>query len=235
MPQRQRLGGGGLYPLVAVISISCLVATVSASMSGFYVDNGLDQTVMHRMLTPSDAQHVEHEILELLRLPNRPTGRKLRHPSMRKSAPKFLLDMYQRLSAEENGGIGHKRRSSRSASTDDNLITAIDRQAFEESDMIMTFLSKSEFAKVVLLAWIWAFESDRLRYVAIENHGEMRHERGRKLWFDVSEVAADSTLMLAELRIYQNPELAKWHSNDTTTVRDYAVDVYAIGAENADG
>lgn len=152
MAQRHRLGDGPTTPsshyaanifIAFVVAITFLlsVTTIHASMSGFYVDNGFDQTVMHRMLTPDDAQHVEHEILELLGLPDRPTGRKLRHPSMRKSAPKFLMDVYRRLSEQENGG-GHSRRT-RSA-LDENLITATDRNAIEESDVIRTFLSKSE-------------------------------------------------------------------------------------------
>lgn len=53
---------------------------------------------------------------------------------------------------------------------------------------------------------------------------EVRHERGRKLWFDVSEVAADSALMLGELRLYQNPDLGKWHN----ATRDYVIQVFAI-------
>lgn len=59
----------------------------------------------------------------------------------------------------------------------------------------------------------------------LENHvAELRHERGRKLWFDVSEVQSDTKLMLGELRIYQNPELAKWRN----TTREYVITVYTI-------
>lgn len=53
---------------------------------------------------------------------------------------------------------------------------------------------------------------------------ELRHERGRKLWFDVSEVQSDTKLMLGELRIYQNPELAKWRNS----TREYVITVYTI-------
>lgn len=58
-----------------------------------------------------------------------------------------------------------------------------------------------------------------------ENHvAELRHERGRKLWFDVSEVQNETKLMLGELRIYQNPDLAKWRN----TTREYVITVYTI-------
>lgn len=59
------------------------VYNVYGSLSGFYVDNGIDQTVMHRALTQDDAQEVEHEILELLGLPERPRKRHSIHPSLR--------------------------------------------------------------------------------------------------------------------------------------------------------
>lgn len=58
---------------------------------------------------------------------------------------------------------------------------------------------------------------------------EVRHERGRKLWFDVTEVSKDSTLMMAELRIYQNPSLGKWRND----AKEFVITVYAI--TKADG
>lgn len=137
--------------LLVVLALILTRMPVDASLSGFYVDNGLDQTVMHRMLTANDAQHVEHEILDLLGLPDRPSGRKLRHPSMRKSAPKFLLDVYRRLSEQESGGSSSSGgRHTRSAGEDgDNLITAKDQEAIDQSDIIMTFLSKSKLVVCV--------------------------------------------------------------------------------------
>ncbi|KAG4079086.1 hypothetical protein HA402_001057 [Bradysia odoriphaga] len=180
---------------LAVI-IVCGIVYAEASLSGFYVDNGIDQTVMHRMLNGDDTQEVEHELLELLGLPDRPRKKNL-HPSMRKSAPKFLLDVYKRLNDESNGILS---RPVRSIESDENLITSIDKEAIEESDIIMTFLNK-------------------------KNHvAEVRHERGRKLWFDVSDASRDATLLMGELRIYQNPNLGKWR-NET---KEFAITVYAI-------
>lgn len=56
---------------------------VYGSLSGFYIDNGIDQTIMHHELTQDDAQEVEHEILELLGLPERPRKKHNIHPSLR--------------------------------------------------------------------------------------------------------------------------------------------------------
>lgn len=59
-----------------------LLGVTSATLTGFYVDNGIDQTVMHRMLNDEDTKEVEHEILELLGLPDRPRKKNV-HPSLR--------------------------------------------------------------------------------------------------------------------------------------------------------
>lgn len=58
------------------------LCNVCGSLSGFYIDNGNDQTVMHRALTHDDVQEVEHEILELLGLPERPRKKHNIHPSL---------------------------------------------------------------------------------------------------------------------------------------------------------
>lgn len=59
----------------------------------------------------------------------------------------------------------------------------------------------------------------------IENHvAEVRHERGRKLWFDVSDASKEATLLMGELRIYQNPNLGKWRNES----KEFAITVYAI-------
>lgn len=53
---------------------------------------------------------------------------------------------------------------------------------------------------------------------------EVRHERGRRLWFDVSEVSHESTLSMAELRLYQNPELGKKkYSKSNFTISVYTI------------
>lgn len=53
---------------------------------------------------------------------------------------------------------------------------------------------------------------------------EVRHERGRKLWFDISEVSKDSTLMMAELRIFQNPALGRWQDIN----KEFIITVYFV-------
>lgn len=62
-------------------------------------------------------------------------------------------------------------------------------------------------------------------FILAENHiTEVRHERGRKLWFDVSEVSKESTLMMAELRIFQNPALGRWQDIN----KEFIITVYFV-------
>lgn len=61
----------------------------------------------------------------------------------RKSAPKFLLDVYKQLSDEDDEGNGRYTRSADSEEGD-NFITDIDKRAIDQSDIIMTFLNQSK-------------------------------------------------------------------------------------------
>lgn len=140
----------------------------------------------------------------------------------RKSAPKFLLDVYKRLNDESNDRAS---RVTRSIDDDENehFITDTDNDAIHESDIIMTFLNKSEFT--MQLNCIDTSISNYFRFSSQENHvAEVRHEHGRKLWFDVSEVSPDSMLMMAELRIFQNPSLGRWKELQ----KEFNISVYVV-------
>lgn len=108
--------------------------TVEAVLSGLYIDNGVDQTVIHHSMTRHERMVVEHEILELLGLGERP--RRSQAPLLDRSAPSFLLDVYKQL-AEEHEQTRPTRSSEMALSGDE-------QQAIDESDLIMTFQSKSK-------------------------------------------------------------------------------------------
>jgi bone morphogenetic protein 7 len=101
-------------------------ALTSAVLSGLYVDNGVDRTEMARALTRSERREVEHEILSLLGLSNRPS----RAPPG-SAAPQFLLDVYKSLLDAPRGELNLSGR---------------DLNAINESDVIMSFASRSEFS-----------------------------------------------------------------------------------------
>jgi bone morphogenetic protein 7 len=52
----------------------------------------------------------------------------------------------------------------------------------------------------------------------------MRHEHGRRLWFDISEIGEDVTLMMAELRLYQNSIFSKFDDEKPLTISVYLVE-----------
>ncbi|XP_014234703.1 protein 60A [Trichogramma pretiosum] len=151
--------------------------------SGLYVDNGHDQTVIQRSVSESEKREVEHEILSLLGLPERPP-RRLHNtpnggnhrPQVRRSAPRFLLDVYRDSLA---------RGSSRLTTSEFDL-SGQELRAIDQSDAIATFAARTHHVP------------------------GLRHERDKRLWFDVSELPTEGERLLgAELRIYRRSGLAR--------------------------
>lgn len=113
-------------------------------MSGLYVDNGQDQTVVHRIVTQREKREVEHEILNLLGLPDRPRSTVGKVPQVKRSAPKFLLDIYKNaLGENEEKPVGGSTSKS-----DEFDLTGQDLRAIDQSDVIMTFQAHSKFFKL---------------------------------------------------------------------------------------
>lgn len=55
----------------------------------------------------------------------------------------------------------------------------------------------------------------------------MRHERGRRLWFDVSEVSTEDSIVGSELRVYQSGNWSHKFSNSA----GYTVTVYQVTSD----
>lgn len=113
--------------------VALFTVAVEAALSGLYIDNGVDQTIIHHSMTQDERKVVEVEILELLGLGERP--RRARAPPLDRSAPSFLLDVYKQLAEEHE-----QARPTRSS---EMALTGDEQQAIDESDLIMTFQSKS--------------------------------------------------------------------------------------------
>lgn len=175
------------------ISAICAVQEILCSTpSGLYVDNGLDQTVIEHSMTIQERQDIELEILHLLGLPDRPRT----HPSglpgdLQRSAPRFLMDVYKSLVERENG------REERSADDMEVELSGDERNAIEESDVIMTFENKYKHVNV------------------------LRHERGKRFWFNVSDIPASQSIVGAELRIFKNSHENRKKSDAVYTVTAY--------------
>lgn len=85
---------------------------------------------------------MELEVLDLLGLPNRP--RRGVDASLKKSAPRFLMDIYKSLlekNGQEDDDDEDKPRTKRSS--DDLNLSGDEKEAITESDIIMTFESIS--------------------------------------------------------------------------------------------
>ncbi|CAG9862784.1 unnamed protein product [Phyllotreta striolata] len=152
--------------------LSGLLCVCGASRSGVYLDNGFDQTVIDRTFSDDDQKDLGLEILSLLGLPKRP--RRFDKGPLRRSAPRFLLDVYRTLMDDENDSGRSKR------SEDEVYLSGEEQHQIDESDVIMTFES-------------------------VSNHvSSVRHERGKRLWFNVSDVPVAEDVVGAELRLYKN-------------------------------
>ncbi|XP_074102255.1 glass bottom boat [Cotesia typhae] len=187
-----------LAVIVLTVTISEHVVPVGSSrISGLYVDNGQDQTVVHRVLTKREKRDVEHEILNLLGLPDRPRSVIGKIPQVKRSAPKFLLDIYKNALGEDEDG---KPVATRLHKTDGEFdLTGQDLRAIDQSDVIMTFAAHNHHVPGV------------------------RHERGKRLWFDVSEVPPGEHIIGAELRLYRTMEIKHRRNRGSLMVTVYRV------------
>ncbi|XP_076271007.1 TGF-beta family member glass bottom boat isoform X1 [Rhynchophorus ferrugineus] len=177
--------------LLEIASVSC------GPKAAIYVDNGRGQTAIDRMMTKDEKREIEMEILNLLGLPNRP--RKINKATVKKSAPKFLMDIYRTLLEEEDDENEHQR-AKRSLELG---FSGDEQKKIDQSDVIMTFES-------------------------INHHVDsVRHERGKRLWFDVSELPVAEDIVGAELRIYQNESLSRHRSGNFTVTAYQLIDTDA--------
>ncbi|KYN44416.1 Protein 60A [Trachymyrmex septentrionalis] len=164
-------------------------------LSGLYVDNGFDQTVVHRVVSQYEKREVEHEILNLLGLPDRPRNTIGRTPQVKRSAPKFLLDIYKNALGEDE----EEKPLARSHKAGEFDLSGQDLRAIDQSDVIMTFAAHNHHVPGV------------------------RHERGKRLWFDVSEVPPEEYIIGAELRLYHSAHTKIQKSHGSHTITAYRV------------
>lgn len=117
----------------SIIPICLFISHTSSTLSGYYVDNGFDQTVLDKPLSDDETHMIGQHILELLGLPDEPLVHLTNNKSIN-SASQFLINMYQHQDHEENEKEDH------------NFEEIIPTMTFEmkeaaASDSIMTFES----------------------------------------------------------------------------------------------
>lgn len=140
-----------VQPLSVLLILAAILGDLTIGsaerISGLYVDNGYDQTIIHRVVDQRQKKEVEHEILNLLGLPDRPRNAVNRPPQVKRSAPKFLLDIYKNALGEDEDD----KPMMRNHKAGEFDLSGRDLKAIDQSDVIMTFMARSEF------------ESNRLR------------------------------------------------------------------------
>ncbi|XP_024871099.1 protein 60A [Temnothorax curvispinosus] len=188
-----------VQPLSVLLILASILGDLTVGsaekMSGLYVDNGYDQTIIHRVVDQREKREVEHEILNLLGLPERPRNTVSRPPQVRRSAPKFLLDIYKNALGEdeEEKPMAHRHKAGEFDLSGQEL------KAIDQSDVIMTFMTHNHHVPPV------------------------RHERGKRLWFDVSEVPPEEYLIGGELRLYHHSHMRNRRIHNSYTITVYRV------------
>jgi bone morphogenetic protein 7 len=136
-----------------IVTVALLTVTTCAALSGFYYDNGVDQTVVHKQLSKREKREMQSEILHLLGLEHRPhpsfgisDHRKIQEAEkvMSNSAPRFLIDVYQSLTEEDSGDLKLKP----DLIEKEFNVSDKDVNSMDEADVIMSFINRGE-------AWVF--------------------------------------------------------------------------------
>lgn len=170
---------GGWRPGGALL---LLLTAVLADFSGYYYDNGLEQTVLGDSLSPGEAEVMQEEILHLLGLHYRPhtSGHSQRRLPGNSTVPTFMKDIYNSLLNTE-GDTGEIKNL-----TFQNLDSLIETSQFQIEDKDLKAINESD----IIMSFV--------------NYGHQEEfEVTRRFWFDVSEVPLGDTVLTTELRLYK--------------------------------
>ena len=166
-------GWMGMLALLSLHPVTC-------DMSGYYFDNGEQQTVLDTSLGDLERQVMQEEILHLLGLHYRPQGNTPRRRMPDNSTvPTFMRDIYMSL-LNEAGDTGEIKnltfQNLDSLYASQFQIKDKDLQAINESDIIMSFV----------------------------NYGHQEEfELTRRFWFDIAEVGLKDQILTCELRMFK--------------------------------
>ena len=182
----------------AVVAVCAALAL--GDMTGYYYDNGQQQTVLDTGLGVLEREVMQEEILHLLGLRYRPQsgGTPRRRMPANSTVPTFMKDIYLSL-LNEAGDTGEIKnltfQNLDSLYASQFQIKDKDLQAINESDIIMSFV----------------------------NYGHQEEfELTRRFWFDISEVGLRDLILSCELRIFKEAR------EDTRELGGYRVAVYQL-------
>ncbi|CAG0884009.1 unnamed protein product [Darwinula stevensoni] len=168
-----------------------LIASLSLQLQGFVWCKGKSGIYYDNGIGQTvpdedgEMEEIQEDILTVLGLHHKPHPDASVTHGVDASASRFLLDLYRNFQDEEDATGDAKVRTRRELN-----MSETDMEIIEGSDSIMTFV----------------------------NHGHhlshVRHEKERRLWFDVSGIPLDEELKRAELRIFKEPG-CKGNPDDT--------------------
>ena len=117
--------------LLIVLAIDSVLTTTP-----FYVDNGLQQTVILNKMPRREKRELQQEILTLLGLHHRP---KPVSENAVESAPKFMMDLYETLKESQGGDVLDDGVVFHSSNVTSRL--DLDSDKVQGSDVIMSFVN----------------------------------------------------------------------------------------------
>ncbi|KZC11909.1 Protein 60A [Dufourea novaeangliae] len=145
---------------------------------------------------------MEQNLLNILELPERPKRIARRALLVKRSAPKFLLNIYKNILLNDN----NKLIIGQYEDTEKFNLNGHDINIIDQSDFIMTFGAHNP-----------------------HSGNASKTNRGKRIWFDVSEVPYGEHIIAAELRLFQSLEKGFEYN------RTYTIALYRVARTNNGG
>ncbi|XP_046578572.1 bone morphogenetic protein 7-like isoform X1 [Haliotis rubra] len=178
-----------------------VTGTYSTMSTAFYADNDLQQTVLVTRLPGREKREMQQEILTLLGLHQKP---KPKTHGKGDSAPKFMMDLYEKLK-NEDGEMTDDDTVFRSSPR--NASVGLNPDLLDGSDVIMSFVNHEGRVRKLARCPRQRNRSEHgyasLCRRSANKFSHLRHERDRTFYFDFSEVAVGEHVSGSELRLYK--------------------------------
>ncbi|XP_052086249.1 bone morphogenetic protein 7-like [Mytilus californianus] len=126
-----------LHISIAVVLLICCVDDIVCWSSGYYIDNGVDQTEKLHEINPRSKRELQQEILTLLGLHHRP---KPKVHTNDYSAPRFMLDLYNTIA----GADGILLDDTPSFRISGNISIGDIIEPIQGADVIMSFVNRAK-------------------------------------------------------------------------------------------
>lgn len=128
----------------------CLVMSLMALVvqSKYYLDNGY-QNVLHSFSRESQREEMEDQILDVLGLEHRPKPKAGTGGMRHNAAPKFLMDLYQKVLDQESGTVRtdhliHGSGDEEEIRVEGEVLSRKSLAAIDEADKIISFANQNQ-------------------------------------------------------------------------------------------